>query len=144
MEAEQPAAPYPESRSAPWLVPLAAVGDAVVFLIFAAIGRASHGEAVGSAALRTVGTALPFLVGWFVAALAWKAYAANALHSYRIGLARVAVTWITGAIIALTIRSFLEHRIIPASFAAIAIGFNMALLLLWRSVVITVGRKNTN
>lgn len=141
MEARQTPDPYRESRDIPWLVPLAAAGDALIFLIFAVIGRASHGEAIGSAALRTVGTALPFLVGWFVAALAWKAYAANTLHSYRAGLTRVAVAWITGAIIALAIRSLLEHRIVPATFAAIALGFNLVLLLLWRVAIVTTAWK---
>ncbi len=141
MEAQREPVPHPESHGMPWLVPLAAAGDALVLLIFAAIGRASHGEAVGGAALRTVGTALPFLIGWFVAALAWKAYATDTLRSYRTGLTRVAITWISGAIIALTIRSVLEHRVIPATFAAIAVGFNLVLLLLWRAAIVTVARK---
>lgn len=141
MEARQAPDPYPESPSTPWLIPVAVIGDAIVFLIFAGIGRASHGEAVGSAAFRTVGTALPFLAGWFAAALAWRAYAADTLHSYRAGLKRVTLTWITGAIIALTIRSLLEHRVVPATFAGIAFGFNLVLLLLWRTVVVTVSGK---
>ncbi len=122
-------------------MPLAMIGDAIVFLTFAGIGRASHGEAVASAAIRTVGTALPFLAGWFAAAVAWRAYAAETLHSYRAGLTRVVVTWVSGAVIALAIRSLLEHRLVPATFAGIAFGFNLVLLLLWRTVVVAVGRK---
>lgn len=141
MEALQAPDPNPESLDIPWLVPLAAAGDAIIFLIFAGIGRANHGEVAGNAAVPTVGTALPFLVGWFIAALAWRAYTANTLHSYRMGLTRVTVTWITGAIIALAIRSFLEHRVIPATFAAIAVGFNLVLLLLWRTAIVTVAGK---
>lgn len=141
MEARLASDPYPESRSRSRLVPLAMIGDAIVFLTFAGIGRASHGEAVASAAVRTVGTALPFLAGWFVAAAAWRAYAADTLHSYRAGLTRVVLTWITGAVIALAIRSFLEHRLVPATFAGIAFGFNLVLLLLWRTAVVAVGRK---
>lgn len=141
MEARLAPDSYPESRGKTWLVPLAMIGDAIVFLIFAGIGRASHGEAVASAAVRTIGTALPFLAGWFVAAATWRAYAAETLHSYRAGLTRVLVTWISGAIIALAIRSFLEHRLVPATFAGIAFGFNLVLLLLWRTVTVAVGRK---
>ena len=45
------------------------VGDAIVFLIFAAIGRNNHGEASGFAAIpQIVLTALPFAVGWFIVA----------------------------------------------------------------------------
>jgi hypothetical protein len=141
MEARQAPDPYPESRDAAWLTPAASIGDAIVFLIFAGIGRASHGEAVGNAALRTVGTALPFLAGWFAAALVWRVYASETLHVHRGGLTRVTVTWITGAIIALTIRSILEHRVVPATFAGIAFGFNLVLLLLWRTVIVTLARK---
>ena len=45
------------------------VGDALCFIIFAAIGRGNHGEATGLAAIpQIVVTALPFLTGWFLVA----------------------------------------------------------------------------
>lgn len=141
MEAYETADPQPEPQGKSWLLPAAMVGDAVIFVLFAAIGRASHGEAVGNAVLRTLGTALPFLAGWLVGALTWKAYAAEALRDYRTGLWRVVLAWVTGAILALAIRSVLEHRIVPASFAAIAFGFNMILLLLWRTALVTAARN---
>src|SRR5437016_10350579 len=48
---------------------LLVIGDAIVFLIFAAVGRRSHGEAASiSAFLQVVGTAAPFALGWFIVA----------------------------------------------------------------------------
>jgi hypothetical protein len=47
-------------------VALLVVGDAAALLIFAAIGRMNHGE--GLALGDVVGTASPFLAGWFGAA----------------------------------------------------------------------------
>src|SRR5258708_21715896 len=46
---------------------LLVIGDATAFLIFAAIGRRSHGEAASiSSFLQVVGTAAPFALGWFI------------------------------------------------------------------------------
>src|ERR1700687_1565267 len=43
------------------------IGDILVFLIFAFIGRRNHGEAVGlGAILQIVVTAAPFAAGWFI------------------------------------------------------------------------------
>jgi hypothetical protein len=45
------------------------VGDAIAFLVFAAIGRGSHGEATGLAAIPQIAlTAAPFAAAWFIVA----------------------------------------------------------------------------
>jgi len=45
------------------------VGDALAFLVFAAIGRSSHGEATGLAAIPQIAlTAAPFAAAWFIVA----------------------------------------------------------------------------
>src|SRR5258708_8245840 len=42
-------------------------GDTLMFLLFAALGRRTHGEASGPAALAQIAlTALPFALGWFL------------------------------------------------------------------------------
>ena len=51
------------------------VGDACMFVIFAAVGRASHHEASGLGAfLSVLQTAAPFAIGWFVVAPFLGAY----------------------------------------------------------------------
>ena len=45
------------------------IGDALAFLVFAAIGRSSHGEATGLAAIPQIAlTAAPFAAAWFIVA----------------------------------------------------------------------------
>jgi hypothetical protein len=54
------------------------IGDALALLIFAALGRASHGEAAGLTALTQVAeTAAPFIIGWFAVAPLFGAYRAQ-------------------------------------------------------------------
>src|SRR4051794_22331742 len=61
----QPAATTPDLRRIAALV----AGDALAFLVFAAVGRASHTEAAGlDAILQVAGTAAPFALGWFIVA----------------------------------------------------------------------------
>ncbi|MEI7772719.1 MAG: DUF3054 domain-containing protein, partial [Chloroflexales bacterium] len=44
-------------------------GDVVALMVFAAIGRGSHGEAAGLGAIGEVAqTAAPFVIGWLVTA----------------------------------------------------------------------------
>src|SRR5882757_7272558 len=48
---------------------LLVIGDVIVFLIFAAVGRRSYGEAASiSSLLQVAGTAAPFALGWFIVA----------------------------------------------------------------------------
>ncbi|HZC79217.1 MAG TPA: DUF3054 domain-containing protein, partial [Ktedonobacterales bacterium] len=52
-----------------------AAGDTLMFLLFAALGRRTHGEASGPAALAQIAlTALPFALGWFLVAPAVGAF----------------------------------------------------------------------
>ncbi|MGH2443373.1 MAG: DUF3054 domain-containing protein [Chloroflexota bacterium] len=108
-----------------------ALGEAAIFILFAAIGRGSHGRHDGGPLLGTIGTALPFLIGWFVAAGMLDMYSPRMWQSLRGVLRRTALVWIGGAAIGLVIRSLLEHRIVPLTFVAITVIFNGALLAIW-------------
>ena len=125
--------PRPQSGTTLSLPPLAAAGDVLVLVMFAAIGRASHGEHDG--ALGVLGTAAPFLAGWFVAAFALHAYSPRSFASVRISVRRTAITWLLGGLLGLGIRSALEGRVVPVSFAAIALAFNLATLSGWRAAL---------
>ena len=114
---------------------VAAVGDAAVILLFAAIGRASHHEAASNPLVHTAGTAAPFLAGWFAGALVGGAYTREGLQGGRRGLMIVGRSWLLAGFIGLAIRSLLERRVVPVTFAIIALGFNLLLLLAWRWVL---------
>jgi hypothetical protein len=68
------ASPSPRAQGATGAAPAAALADVACVMLFAAIGRASHDESGGLAALWT--TAWPFLagcaLGW-IASRAWRA-----------------------------------------------------------------------
>lgn len=128
-------------RPATGQVAIAAMGDAVILLLFAAIGRASHGEQVAGAVMRMVGTAAPFLLGWFAIAPLLGVYAPRSFTSARSSMSHTGRAWIAGCLVGLAIRSALQHRIVPASFAAITLVFNLVLLLAWRSILLLVFRN---
>jgi hypothetical protein len=115
-------------------VALLAAGDALAFLIFAAIGRGSHGEATGLAALPQIAlTALPFAAAWFILAPFAGAYRREVSAHPRQMLKRTALAWLLSWPLALALRGiFVDHAVPPLTFAGITLVFNMAILLIWR------------
>lgn len=114
--------------------PVAAVLDAVLILVFAAVGRASHAE--DNPVLGALGTGLPFLVG---AAVGW------ALVRWRSG--RWATTFGTGIpvwfctlVVGMLLRA-LTGAGTAASFILIAGLILAALLLGWRFVAERLTRR---
>lgn len=110
-----------------------AAGDAVILLLFAAIGRTAHHE--GGAVVGTVEVALPFLIGWFAAAWAQGAYRVEAFSDVATSFTLTTRTWLAGGIIGLIIRSVVERHLAPFTFVLIALGFNLVLLCAWRTAV---------
>ncbi len=117
------------------------VGDAIVFLIFAAIGRNSHGEASGFAAIpQIVLTALPFAVGWFIVAPFVGAYRRVLADQPKAMALRTAFAWLLAWPVGLLLRWFFVDRVkVPptsasdfASFAIVTFIFNLFVLMVWR------------
>jgi hypothetical protein len=117
-------------------------GDAVSFLVFAAIGRSSHGEAAGlDALLQVAATAAPFALGWWLVAPFVGAYrmrqekaqgwAARLPSSF---LVRTALAWVLALPVGLALRALFLQRGIPLSFAVVTFIANTILLLGWRGV----------
>jgi len=112
-----------------------ALGDAVVFVIFSLVGRGNHHEASGAGALPDVlGTAAPFLVGWFLVAPLVGAYRHSALGPVQSALPRTALAWAVAGPVGLLLRAALLQRGIPLSFAIVALLFNLVALLAWRGI----------
>lgn len=110
------------------------LGDIVVFLVFAAIGRRSHGEEAGLSAVIQVGTtAVPFLLGWFLVAPFIGAFRrdiqANPLNMAR----RTALAWLAAWPVAMLLRGLLvDHAIPPWTFWLVAFLSNTVFLQVWR------------
>jgi hypothetical protein len=114
---------------------LAAAADTVAVVVFAAVGRLSHGEA--DDLLGLLGTAAPFAVG-LVAAWATPLVRRDPV-ALRAGAVVVACT----AGVGLLLRAGFTGRL-PLSFAVVAT-VNLAVLLLgWRGLAALVSRTATH
>ena len=113
---------------------LLVIGDLLCFLIFVALGRSSHREASGFAALpQLIITALPFIAGWFLVAPFVGAFRHKILAQPRSMVIRTALAWLIAWPVAMLLRGiFVDHGVPPLSFAIIVLLFNMLLLLVWR------------
>ena len=110
---------------------LAAAADAVAVVVFAAVGRLSHGEA--DDLLGLVGTVAPFGVG-LVAAWATPVVRRDPA-SWRAGAVAVVCTVVIG----LVLRAGFTGRL-PLSFAVVATISLAVLLLGWRGLAAVVSR----
>src|SRR6266567_7192788 len=71
------------------------VGDVLVFLVFAAVGRQTHGEAVNLDTLLQIAlTAAPFAAGWFIIAPFVGAYRSDIVTQPRMMAQRTAFAWL--------------------------------------------------
>jgi hypothetical protein len=120
-----------------------AVGDIVMLLLFAALGRRSHGEAAGFGAVLEVGrTALPFILGWLAAAPLAGAFSPARTTGLAPMLRATLLGWAGGLLVGAGIRVLMIGRLSPVSFYVVT--FLVALLLLggWRAVFALVeGRR---
>lgn len=136
--AKRPAA----KRLSPRIIVLV-LGDALAFLVFAAIGRGSHGEATGLGALGEVAwTAVPFALGWFLVAPLVGAFRRSATEPPAQMLKRTEVAWVASWPVTLLLRWALsaDHQV-PVSFAVVILIANAILLGGWRTVFALVSRR---
>ena len=109
--------------------------DVVAVVVFAAVGRANHGEAFDVAGLAS--TALPFLVGL---AAAWATpYVRADPVGLRAGVAVTAGTVVIGLLLRV---AFLDR--LPISFVIVAAVALTVLLLGWRGLSMLVASRATH
>lgn len=119
-------------------------GDALSFVVFAALGRSSHGEAVGLGAIvQVVGTAIPFALGWFLVAPFLGAYRRSLTNEPLTMLKRTELAWAASWPATLILRWALapDHNV-PVSFAVVILVANAILLGGWRTAfALITGRR---
>ena len=110
------------------------IGDTLAFIIFAAIGRSSHGESVSpSSILQILLTAAPFAAGWFIVAPFLGAFRRDITDNPRKMVTRTLIAWVCSWPVAMALRGiFVDHGVPPVSFALITLVFNTGILILWR------------
>jgi hypothetical protein len=123
-----------------------AVGDVVVFLVFAGVGRASHSEAAGLNALAQVAqTAAPFALGWFVVAPWLGGYRWAATNSPRTLLIRTWLAWLGAWPVALLLRWAFTGKAPPPTFALVTLFANALFLSIWRGLfALVVARRRVS
>lgn len=130
----------PETRTL-----LLALGDALAFLVFAALGRKTHQEAAGLAALgQIVWTAVPFALGWFLIAPFAGAFRREHTETPVTMLRRTELAWLMAWPVALLLRWALssDHQV-PFSFAMVILIANAILLGGWRALFAFVADRRT-
>lgn len=110
----------------------AAVLDAALIIVFAVIGRASHGEALDLGGVAT--TAWPFLVG---AAVGWAVMVAWR-RPYSIMWSGVGI-WLSTVVVGMVLR-LVTGEGIAAAFVVVAAIVTGVFLLGWRGVAIPIRR----
>lgn len=122
-----------------------AIGDVIAFLVFAAIGRASHAEAAGlDAIVQIAETASPFLIGWMIVAPLLGAYRSDIITAPRTMATRTSLAWLLAWPIGLGLRALIRQSGIPLVFALITGVTVLLILLIWRSIfAFVVGRNHS-
>ncbi len=117
-------------------------GDALALLVFAAIGRANHGEASGLAAIAQVAeTAAPFALAWFAAAALLGGFDASKTATVRSMLGRTALAWLIAWPIGLGLRALIRQSAVPLSFAIVTLLTVLLILGGWRALFAIVERR---
>ena len=109
-----------------------AAGDATALVLFAAIGRLSHGEGLAPGDLAA--TALPFLLGWALTAPFLGAFSDEARgHDVGAATAAAAKSWAVATPVSLLFRAVSQGRAPPVAFAVVSFVVTGALLVAWRA-----------
>lgn len=120
------------NRSTATLVLMA--GDVLVIGLFVLLGEIRH-YPVAVAMARTPGTLIPFIAGWLVTAWAAGLYGAVSREAGAVVAMRTGLAWVGATAIAMALRATpVFHGGADATFAVVAVGVGMVLLLPWRVV----------
>lgn len=120
------------------MVPIAVLGDLAVFGIFVAVGGAEHGVGYGGAAMRT---ALPFAAVWFVLGPWFGAFRVSTMTSVRVTAWKIPLIFLVCGVIAVALRAWLFDRGVQLTFALVAVGAQVVMLLWWRAALALGGRR---
>ncbi len=139
----RPVAEHTRTTGTPWRTIALVTGDAVSFVIFAGVGRASHQEASGLGALAQVAaTAVPFALGWFIVSPWLGAFRRRLTEGVVPMLRRTELAWLCAWPAASFLRWALgpDHKM-PLSFALVILISNAVFLGLWRTAFAWATRR---
>ena len=127
-------------------VGLLVAGDALSFLLFAALGLKQHNQG-GAAGIIAAGglvvtTALPFAAGWFLVSPFLHAFSRSYTRQVKTMVRQTEVAWLCSWPVALVLRWFfsVDHRV-PLSFALVILVANAVFLGVWRAAFALVAGR---
>lgn len=115
-----------------------AIGDLILISLFVLAGELRHysTDYLLTNPGQIVDTALPFYIGWVLAALVLGSYSRAARETPKRAALMAAGTWIVAAFIGQALRATaLFHGEFAIAFVLVSIGVGLALLVPWRVVV---------
>lgn len=131
--------PEPKEMSNTQRIVRLTIGDVLVFLVFAMVGRNSHNETSGLNALPQIAlTALPFALGWFIVSPFMGAFKRDLVGQPRKMAIRTSLAWLASWPVAMLLRIISEGIggngwYIPKwTFFLVTLVSNLVFLLVWR------------
>lgn len=123
-------------------VALLAGGDVLALLMFAAIGRFSHGFPVFD--IETLHTADPFVAGWFLSAYFLGGFSEDGrgMNGSNKAIFAAAKSWALGIPIGLGIRALTSAHFPPINFTLVTLGSTAVLLIGWRTLLFQILPSN--
>ncbi|PSP89595.1 DUF3054 domain-containing protein [Halobacteriales archaeon QS_4_69_34] len=113
-----------------------AFGDGALIAAFVLLGELRHGYGLLADPLRVLDTALPFFLGWALAAVLAGVYAPRARRSTRVAARATTFAWIGAALLGQALRaSPLFHGGFALPFVLVSFGVGLLLLVPWRVAV---------
>lgn len=116
-----------------------AIGDTLVFLIFATIGIRNHDEALSVP--KVLITAAPFVAAWFLVSPFIGAFRRGLELQPGKMVQRTLLAWLASWPIALLFRGLIEWKFPPLSFALVTFITNTLFFLIWRWPFALINRK---
>ncbi len=111
-------------------IALLAIGDAIVFIVFAFIGMRSHKESLTLSAVLI--TAAPFAIGWFLVSPFVGAFRRSVTSQVGKMSLRTVLAWLAAWPVGLLLRGITRQEIPPVTFALITLVTNAIFLQIWR------------
>lgn len=131
--------PSSSARIEKWgRVALLAGGDVLALLVFATIGRFSHGLSILD--LETLRTADPFIAGWFLGAYFLGGFGEDGrgMKGLPKGVIATAKSWAVGIPIGIGIRAATSGHFPNYGFIFVSLGSTAVLLITFRALLYTI------
>ncbi|HOA24464.1 MAG TPA: DUF3054 domain-containing protein [Aggregatilineales bacterium] len=128
-----PGASAPPDLLPTWEMAALFVGDFLVLVLFAAVGRTSHSMEVSTRVLpNIINTAAPMMLGWLLSGMLTGIYTATGLHPPRRVVLRTLLAGLIGGPIGVALRALWLGRPIILTFVLVATGTSTLMMLAWR------------